>query len=158
MKKILFVLLVMMLSTVLFANTAINSQFDGKLTVMTQYMKGYNNVQLSWEDSPNTNKYYAYIITSGNSSNEDEFMVKGYTTDTKYTIKRNIPHPTLPTYYTVYKVTFAQYYDLAEIIPNDNSANHFKAALTWSQIKELLKRKSNNIWKINRSNIPADLR
>ena len=158
MKKILFALLVMMLSTILFANTATGSEFNGQVTVLTQYMDGYNNVHLSWEDNSQNGEYFAYIITSGNSDNEENYLVKGYTADTNFSIYRNITAPTVPTYYSVYKVSFNENYELADIIPNDDGVNQNRAALTWSQIKDLLKRKSNNIWKIQRNNIPTDLK
>jgi hypothetical protein len=53
-------------------------------------------------------------------------------------------------------MNFNQEVQLDDIITND-SDNQFRVALTWSQIKELLKKKSNNIWKIRRNNIPTSM-
>ncbi len=157
MKKTLLLIIALMLALTINASTGQNQTFEGSLTVTTQYLDGYNNVSLKWEDNTLSNDNYAYIITSGNSENEDNHIVKGYTTGNSFAIYKN---PTLPNNsprYTVYKLDFNQDVELADIIPN-NDGNQFRVALTWSQIKELLKKKSNNIWKISRNNIPTSMK
>lgn len=95
MKKILLLIIAVMLTLTINANTNNKQKFEGRSTVATQYLYGYNNVRLQWEDN-----------TSSDGSGENEIRI----------------------------------------------------ALTWSQIKELLKKKSNNIWKIRRNNIPATMK
>jgi len=157
MKKTLLLIIALMLALTINASTGQNQTFEGSLTVTTQYLDGYNNVSLKWEDNTLSNDNYAYIITSGNSENEDNHIVKGYTTGNSFAIYKNPTLPNISPRYTVYKLDFNQDVELADIIPN-NDGNQFRVALTWSQIKELLKKKSNNIWKISRNNIPTSMK
>ncbi len=157
MKKTLLLIIALMLALTINASTGQSQTFEGSLTVTTQYLDGYNNVSLKWEDNTLSNDNYAYIITSGNSENEDNHIVKGYTTGNSFAIYKNPTLPNISPRYTVYKLDFNQDVELADIIPN-NDGNQFRVALTWSQIKELLKKKSNNIWKISRNNIPTSMK
>ena len=72
MKKILLLLVAIMLTLTIYANTNTNEEFNGRLTIMTQYLDGYHNVSLKWEDTSTRSEYYAYIITVGNSDNDTE--------------------------------------------------------------------------------------
>lgn len=157
MKKILLLMIAVSLTLTINANINDSQAFEGSVTVLTQYLEGYNNVQLKWEDNSSSDEYFAYIITSGSSDNEENHLVKGYTTEKSFAIYNNPNLPNISPRYNVYKMSFNQNVMLNEVIPaNDN--NNIRAALTWSQIKELLKKKSNNIWKIRRNNIPTDLK
>jgi hypothetical protein len=148
------VMLTLTINAITNANT--NDEFDGSLTVITQYLEGYHNVNLRWEDSSPSTNNFAYIITSGNSENEENYVVNGYTSDRSFAIYNRPNLLNISNQYNVYRLNFNQNVDLSAIIPNDNGTQ-LRVALTWSQIKELLKKKSNNIWKIRRNNIPTDL-
>lgn len=157
MKKILLLLIVLTLTLTINATTNSNQAFEGRLTITTQYLEGYNNVSLKWDDNTLSNDNFAYIITAGNSENADDHIVKGYTREKSFAIYNNPTLANISPRYTVYKLDFNQNVELAELIPT-NEGNQFRVALTWSQIKELLKKKSNNIWKISRNNIPTNLK
>ncbi len=157
MKKILLLIVVTMLTLTINAIVGESQTFEGSLTIATQYLDGYNNVSLKWDDNTVSNEHFAYIITSGNSDNEDDHIVKGYTTNKSFALYNNPTLPNISPRYNVYKLDFNQNVELAELIPDANG-NQFRVALTWSQIKELLKKKSNNIWRISRNNIPTSLK
>lgn len=156
MKKLILIMTAVILTLTINAIPGTNQDFNGNVTVMTQYLDGYNNVRLSWEDNSASDTYFAYIVTYGNNEVEENFIVKGYTTEKSFAIYNNPTLPNLSNYFNVYKISFNENVELADYIPNDDG-NQLRVALTWSQIKELLKRKSNNIWKITRNNIPTNL-
>ncbi|MBI9030561.1 hypothetical protein JEZ13_00960 [bacterium] len=157
MKKVLLLLVAVMLTLTINATPGSNQDFDGSLTIINQYLDGYHNTHLKWEDLSSSNEHYAYIITVGNSDNEENHIVKGYTTDNNYSIYKNPNLPNISPRYNVYKMNFTENVELADFFPNDNG-HQFRASMTWSQIKELLKKKSNNIWRIRRNNIPTNLK
>jgi len=155
MKKIILLFVAVMLTFTINAAINTNNEFDGSLTIITQFGDGIHNVQLKWEDLSSSSEYFTYIITSGNSDDENNYLVKGYTSENSYAFYNKPNLANVSTFYNVYKMSFKENVDLAEIIP-DAGGEQFKASLTWSQIKELLRKKSNNIWKIRRNNIPTD--
>ncbi len=154
MKKILIFVVAVLFTLTINANPDTSNEFTGSLTILTQYMDGYHNVQLKWEDNSVSNDYYAYIITEGNSDNEENHVVKGYTRSNSFAIF-NVPNlANISPQYNVYKMNFNQEVQLENFFSTGNG-DDFRGSLTWAQIKELLKKKSNNIWKIRRNNIPT---
>lgn len=147
MKKVLFAIIIIMLSSTIFAANGQNS-----VTTVKQWNQDSYNLLLKWNDSNSIDNNFVYIILHGNTDNLDEFEMLGMTTSTSFR-KSNISIDENATMsYEVFKI----YFD------NDTSAVNFlndapqqRKSLTWDEIKKLLKKKGGNIWRIRRTNIPS---
>ncbi len=160
MKRIVLILVLAVFCLSVFATEDFvsYSNSDNRITILTQYMDNYHNVRISWEDNVSTSDDFVYIITSGNTDDDNEFMVKGYTDEQFFNIY-HIANLSNQERYNVYKVSYNDRSDITDVFDTGDATMHqVRRTLTWDEIKRLLKRKSGNIWKLRRNNIPTTIK